>query len=274
MRLTLITLCFGSALAYAPHRACPVGERRCSAARVTRLRTIRAYEAPAGPSSSLLSSLDFADWDEREMWALEDNVRRFSVQDGRYVLWRRLALESPELVRRSPKELRARWMALHAEREQTAAGQWEDLPCLETWKRVAPGRYHGELHGVDGVRDGSLSVTVEHDTEGALAVDAPNAVVDIFAEEWCVRSRTGELFQLGEEALVEEIAGIDVAGIDVASLSPLSLEGLPAAAASAGKLVATPLLNSLLLGGALAAASAIGYMVLGHHHVDVSVFIV
>lgn len=264
-------LVVASALAYSPRPA--LRPRHVHAAR---LSPVRAYEPPppaGAPSQSLLASLDFSDWDERETWALEDNVRKFCVDDGRFVLWRRLSIEVPELLQRSPKELRTRWLAMNAERGSTLA-EWEDLPCLEEWHCVSPGRYHGELHGVSGMRDGSLTVTVEHDAEGASALGAANEVVDVYGEEWCVRTRTGELFQLGQRSLVADTEGPDAASGALAALGTMQLEEVPAAAAgvagAAGQIVVPP----LLMGGVVLAASAIGYMVLGHHHVDVSVFIV
>ena len=193
-------------------------------------------------------------------------MRRFAIEGERFVLWRRLGLEVPELIHRSPAELRAKWLAMQAENEKKAVtDSWEDLPCLEDWKSTGAGRFHGELHGLEGVRDGSLSVTVQQD-ENAIA----DGVVDVYAEQWCVRTRTGEYFQLGRQNLADDQA----LSTFVEPIRVPDIEQLPAvagvAASTAGQLVVPP----LLMGGVLVAASAIGYMVLGHHHVDVSVFIV
>ena len=230
-----------------------------------------ACDSPASstPSSSLLLSLDFSDWDERETWALEDHVRRFCVDGGRFVLWRRLSLEVPELLSRSPKELRARWLALKTAREQIPAMTWEDVPCLEQWQCVAPGRYQGELHGAPGLQDGSLSVTIQHDAEAVAA----NEMVDLFGEQWCVRTRTGDLFQLGERALLADATEAGeasaIAGLKTVQLGD-TVSASMAGLAGAASFIAPP----LLMGGALLAASTAGYLLLGHHHVDVSVFIV
>jgi len=238
----------------------------------SRLPMLIATEpSPQSSLTSILAACNFADWDDLETWALEDNVRRFAIGGGQHVLWRRISMEVPELLHRPPEELRTRWLAMVADRAelredfQDGALTWEDLPCLEKWVETGPGLYQGQLHGLDGVRDGSLRVTVEHDAEAALAAgdtvnEAFNGVVR------CVRTSTGELFQLGlpsEEP--DEAAASNV----VQGLLPRPVE-LPAAArAAAGTLV-----SPVLAGATLLAASAIGYMVLGHHHVDVSVFIV
>ena len=73
------------------------------------------------------------------------------------VLWRRMALEVPELYTRSPKELRARYLAkIASEGVAAEAVAAIDPPSLENWVSVGRDRYQGELHGLPGVADGSL----------------------------------------------------------------------------------------------------------------------
>jgi len=149
---------------------------------------------------------------------------------------------------------------------QLAKGNvWEDPPCLEEWEEAEPGLYQGRLHGLEGVRDGSLTVTVEHDLDAVLA--AGDTVSDsLDGARRYVRTRTGELFQLGLPAG----ANAEEASSDTQVSLQQQIERLPAAASAAAGFLGPP----LIVGTALLTASAIGYMVLGHHHVDVSVFIV
>ena len=223
------------------------------------------------PDTAALDSQD--QWHERETWALEDSVQLFAVNGGQRVLWRRLVLEVPELLHRSPTELRERWLQIQADRgESDDTLAWEDVPCLEGWRSVGPSRYQGDLHGHRGVRDGSLCVTIEHDVESA-AEAPPNGLVDMFAEQWCVLTRSGELYQLGAPYDLTALqSGLAMEG---SSLAPLSGIGevdsaTRAAIGTVGGLVGPTVLTA----GVLLAASAIGYMVLGHHHIDVSVFVV
>lgn len=129
------------------------------------------------------------EWDKRELWALEDSVPRYSLQDGELVLWRRMALDVPELIERSPEELRARWLALQgaAGIEPASAG---DPPSLENWKACGEGKFEGDLFGVHGVQDGRLRAVVRG-VDGAANGAHPEAA------RWCVRTAAGDLFQLG-----------------------------------------------------------------------------
>jgi hypothetical protein len=302
----LLACCLATASSWAPPggRGVPVGGRPPARARVhilqqaadaqpdDRLATANAQPndqlatADAEPNDRLatvLAACDWDGWDERETWALEDNARKFMVDGGKRVLWRRLTLEIPELFNRSPQELRTRWLMLQSQKGDVDEDAWSEPPCLEEWRAVGPGRYHGALHGMAGIRDGSLQVTVEHDAdaaaaataaEGAQSLQPPRSVSvhDVYSEGWCVRTKTGELFQLGRAADV--VDGEELGDTLESSSMAGMLQELPGevskAAGKAGAMVVPP----VLAGGLLVAASAIGYMVLGHHHVDVSVFIV
>ena len=67
-------------------------------------------DAAAKAAATALAACEFAGWDDRALWALEDSVPRFSLEGGRLILWRRMSIEVPELVAFTPAELRARWL--------------------------------------------------------------------------------------------------------------------------------------------------------------------
>ena len=75
------------------------------------------------------------DWSKRELWALEDNLPRFSLSAGSMVLWRRMGIEVPELAARSPEELRERWLSMQTGDAPAGANP----PCLENWRCVSEG---------------------------------------------------------------------------------------------------------------------------------------
>mmetsp|Transcript_9071 Transcript_9071/g.30137 ORF Transcript_9071/g.30137 Transcript_9071/m.30137 type:complete len:250 (+) Transcript_9071:44-793(+) len=211
-------------------------------------------------SSSQLS----IDWTARELWALEDSVPQYTVAVGegsgaQIILWRRMQLDVPELCGRSISELRGRWAA---ERGAAAAAvaAVDSPPCLERWERLPDGSYRGELTSVAGMR-GGLVATVETDPDAAPASRAE-------AEGWCVRSRAGDLFELGAQRVKAEPA---VAAADGAEqqLAPFSAALGAAPTPEAVAQLATPALALV----ALAAAVNVGMSAFGHH-VDVSVFIV
>ncbi|EOD28392.1 hypothetical protein EMIHUDRAFT_449968 [Emiliania huxleyi CCMP1516] len=113
---------------------------------------------------------------------------------------------------------------------------------------------------VAGMR-GGLVATVETDPDAAPASRAE-------AEGWCVRSRAGDLFELGAQRVEAEPA---VAAADGAEqqLAPFSAALGAAPTPEAVAQLATPALALV----ALAAAVNVGMSAFGHH-VDVSVFIV
>ena len=148
----------------------------------------------ASPTSFTPSAVSEDAWSEREAWALEDSVPRYTVQcdrRGPLVLWRRLQVDTPELAGRSVDALRARWLAEHAaDEDMIKAANADCPPCLEDWERLADGSYRGKLTAVSGVR-GALVATVAVDPGQPLGSRAE-------AELWCFRSSSGDLFELGE----------------------------------------------------------------------------
>ncbi len=200
-------------------------------------------------------------WKEKELWALEDAVPHYSLDSGNLVLWRRMGLDVPELLNRTPDELRARWFALDGVPEDARA---DNPPCLENWECVGERRYEGDLCGMGGVRDGSLRVVVEASKEGAT--DA--------AEHRCVRTSVGDVFQLGLPRPDESAEP----GTLPWAWSEGGIDGVVEAARARGgdtraAIVRSPAVR--MAGGALlAAAAAGGAFALSGHHVDVSVFIV
>ena len=207
-------------------------------------------------------------WDEREIWALEDAVPRYAVDAGRLVLWDRLALDVPELVTRSGEELRTCWFdpptALQKGKLENALA--ECPPRLEDWERLEDGSVRGVLYGVAGVRDGGIRATVS-------AVPAEVGCSMAEAEQWCVRTRDGDVYQLGLPAAEIESTSAELA------LAPLEIPDSVGEAAAAAAPGAKRALVAVAAPAAVLALLVCGVLVAtGGHlhipHVDVSVFIV
>ncbi|KAL1526207.1 hypothetical protein AB1Y20_014933 [Prymnesium parvum] len=213
------------------------------------------------PSRITLTALDPppAVWEERELWALEDSVPRYSLEAGRYVLWDRIALDVPELLGRSADELRSCWLdpPLAIEKGALAGAPVERPPRLERWEELADGQVRGVLYGAPAIRDGCVRATVEPAAAGSLAE----------AERWCVRTSGGDVFQLCGEAGAEERRGEARAGGEGEAVVGAALAAAGSAAPSVGVAAAVA---ALLVGGVLAASG--GHVHLPH--VDISVFVV
>ena len=95
-------------------------------------------KAAAEAAAAALAACEFAGWDDRALWALEDSVPKFSIDGGRIVLWRRMSIEVTELLAFTPAELRARWLAKTVGTD-VAARLRDEPPCLEDWVCTAPG---------------------------------------------------------------------------------------------------------------------------------------
>jgi len=146
--------------------------------------------APAPAASLALNSVV---WSERQSWALEDSVPRYTVDSdgtGPIVLWRRMQVDVPELSDLSVDALRARWVFEHAaDAGAVAAASAARPPCLEDWERLPDGSYSGKLTSVAGVQGGLVAT---------VAVDPGHALTSLAeAELWCIRSASGDLFELG-----------------------------------------------------------------------------
>jgi hypothetical protein len=215
-------------------------------------------------------------WDERTDWALEDSVPHFTLDTDRVVLWRRMSLEVPELLTFTPTELRSRWLF---QKKGAATQLEEEPPCLEEWACTAPGRYEGFLHNLPSLRDGSLRAAVEHDPERDAELAGTAAPEGSDGHRRWVRTREGVLFELGRPRAWTEVldedrdVATDAAALLDTSSASSSLE-MPASMGQGANELGKLAQRALLAGGALAAVGAAAYFVLGHHHVDVSVFIV
>lgn len=212
------------------------------------------------------------DWDERELWALEDNVMRFSLKKGRFVLWRRMAIEVAELSLRTPEQLRSQWLALQGPRGWTIAA--ENPPCLENWRRVPEGGFEGDLYGLKGVADGTVCATVQPRPLTAEEIDGQTTELGEL-EGWCVVTPSGDVFQLG--APQQEREPLDAGGAlasNGAAAAASALDALPSASDVAGGLRSLPVIPPPVLWTAGALAVGAAAWALGGHHVDVSVFIV
>jgi len=205
-------------------------------------------------------------WDERELWALEDAVPRYAIESGRHVLWDRLARDVPELVMRSAYELRACWLdpPVTLQKGNLKDAPVECPPRLEQWERLEDGSVRGVLYGVLGVRDGCVRATV------AAIPAAAGSVAE--AEQWCVRTRDGDVFQLGHELRASTGAlGSEQSDNSVASSAGKADAMVMSTVIATAATFATPaMLLALLAGGALLATG-------GHvhiPHVDVNIFVV
>ena len=132
--------------------------------------SVRTQQKPdvSAAAAAALAACEWDEWGERETWALEDSVPRFSLEGGRIVLWRRMSLEVPELLQFTPAQLHARWLVQGGPAAAALLRNFEPPPCLEDWTCTAPHRYEGALHNVPSMRDGTLRATVEHDVEAEL----------------------------------------------------------------------------------------------------------
>ena len=208
-------------------------------------------------------------WDERELWALEDAVPRYSLDAGRFVLWDRLALDVPEFCTRSGEELRICWLdpPLPLQKGHLADAPAERPPRLEEWERLEDGSVRGVLYGVAGVRDGGVRATV-----AALPAATGDSVAE--AEQWCVRTRDGDIFQLGrkvqpaEGALEASAAPLDL--VSPQAVGQAAAAAVPGAARALVAVAAPAVVLALLAGGAMVATG--GHLHLPH--VDFNVFIV
>ena len=249
--------------------------------------TVRTQQKPdvSAAAAAALAACEWDEWGERETWALEDSVPRFSLEGGRIVLWRRMSLEVPELLQFTPAQLHARWLVQGGPAAAAVLRDFEPPPCLEDWTCIAPHRYEGALHNVPSMRDGTLRATVEHDVEAELTLleegDDAGATLGCSPEgldgqrRW-VRTRQGALFELGKPCS----AALDAVGADAELADDAAAMASTAFAGASEKLgaVAAETVGAAvpvaLAGGALLAASAAAWFFIGHHHVDVSVFIV
>ena len=224
---------------------------------------LTALEPSSTPSDGM--------WDERELWALEDCVPRYSLDSGRLVLWERMALDVPEFVTRSADELRACWLdpPMPLQKGDLVRAAVKSPPRLEQWERLEDGSVRGVLFGVSGVRDGCVRATVDPQppAEGSSLAEA---------EQWCIRTRDGDVFQLGLEApeasdLAPTLSG---ARANVGAVATVAGEAgkaaLPAVAATAATFAAPAAVAALIVGGVLVATN--GHLHLPH--LDINVFLV
>jgi hypothetical protein len=152
--------------------------------------------------------------------------------------------------------------------ESRTANAAQNPPSLENWVRVSDGVYEGELHGVSGMADGSVRVTVSQ-REAAWKPEGgtggpPNLVE---SEEWCVVTATGDVFQLGLPQLQTWDGTTPSAAVQLQTKEAAT--GLLALASRLPSSALTLVGGTVVLGAtANLALAAFG------HHVDVSVFIV
>lgn len=221
---------------------------------------------------------DEGDWSKRELWALEDNLPRFSLSAGNMVLWRRMGIEVPELGARSPEELRARWLSVQTGGAPTGANP----PCLENWRCVSEGTYEGQLYGVSGVADGSVSATVRRrEPTWQPGQDSGSSSLELAElEDFCVVTSTGDVFQLGQPQLKTwDLASLS-SSVQVSAAADTASDAAATAISTTRDIVAAVPDSALGIAGKLAGgsvalgAAAYAASILLGHHVDVSVFIV
>lgn len=208
-------------------------------------------------------------WDDRELWALEDSVPRYSFDSGRLVLWDRIALDVPELAGRSAEELRKCWLdpPMPLQKGNLEHAAVERPPRLEQWERLPDGTFRGVLYGASGIRDGCVRASLAPVSTGSRAEE----------EKWCVCIANGDVFQLGAEAeacapgpLMTQDGILPSVDSLVAATSSAGRTALPAVGAAASSLLAPAAATALLVGGIFIATG--GHLHLPH--VDINVFVV
>lgn len=244
-----------------------LGERPAVLRRRTGFTLVALEQPPADGSVELRATGSAGHlWDDRELWALEDSVPRYSIDSGRFVLWDRMVLDVPELAGRSAEELRNCWLdpPMPLQKGMLEHASVQRPPRLEQWEQLEDGSVRGVLYGADGIRDGCVRATVEPSTTGSLAE----------VERWCIHTRGGNVFQLGLEAVTD--AGDSPDGEKstlnalVDATSKAGQAALPTVTAAAATAAAPAAIAAILVGGALIASG-------GHlhiPHIDVSVFVV
>jgi hypothetical protein len=183
-------------------------------------------------------------WSEMEDWLVQDAFERFSIGDGRYVMWRRLVMEVPELLGRSPEDARARWLELTGKREMEEQPFYEQPMVLERWEDLGTGSFSGCVVGHPGVADGTLLQTAPVDLDGR------------HLSEMYIKTRGGVVYELGSSLLSD--GSIALVGGEI-------LRGAAQGAAS---------VMPLALGTAATIASVMTIGAILTHHLQIEVFIV
>jgi len=138
-----------------------------------------------------LDSTDQLPFTEIEDYVLQDNYTRYVVGSGKYVLWLRMANELPELMGRSPKDLRARWLELNARGSGVSDFRHLQPPLLENWawadkEGISSRSMIGNIHFYQGLAEGSEITT------------APVCLNNCQIEDQYISTECGTVFQLGK----------------------------------------------------------------------------
>jgi len=255
---------------------------------VVRLDATSAAAAASPANLPVPQQSSASPWAATEDWALLDRAADFTVRSETTTVtfWHTLVSCVPELSARSASECQVRLAELAAEAESGASsstsgrdgGPAIDVsggsgggsklhavsvplvgpqpPVLDEWELLEDGRYGGHVSGQ------SSYIWLSANLAGRLKAADPLGL----DEQGYIEASGGQIYELGTKSLSTD------AVVDLSSSSAMAVDGgsLVQAAQHAGRLAGPALLS----GGVLIAASAAAYMFFGHHHVDVSVFIV
>eukprot|EP00903_Cladosiphon_okamuranus_P011793 g11083.t1 len=175
-----------------------------------------------------------AAWTEFEDWLVQDTYSRYAIGSGKYVLWRRMVREVPELMERTPQEARRRWLRLTGRlgggidgqggrEEEGGAGSpvldtyYVQPPVLEQWEEIVEGdgigSFRGNVFGQRGLADGTAMTTAPVDVSGKKIQDQ------------YVATQCGVVYELGERRETDIVVQASSKMLKIAPATVLALAG-------------------------------------------------
>eukprot|EP00752_Nemacystus_decipiens_P013338 g11808.t1 len=178
-----------------------------------------------------------AAWTEFEDWLVQDTYSRYAIGSGKYVLWRRMVREVPELMERTPQEARQRWLRLtgrlgggingergrEKERRDMVPGSpvldtfYVQPPVLEQWEEIVEGEgigsFRGNVFGQRGLADGTAMTTAPVDVSGRKIQDQ------------YVATQCGVVYELGERRETDMVVQASSKMLKIAPATVVALAG-------------------------------------------------
>ncbi|CAM9302629.1 unnamed protein product, partial [Hapterophycus canaliculatus] len=162
---------------------------------------------------------------------------RYAIGSGKHVLWRRMVREVPELMERTPQEVRQRWLRLtgrigggsgeggRGERGERAPGSpaldafyvQASPPVLEQWEEIVEGEgmgsFRGNVFGQRGLADGTAMTTAPVDVSGRKIQDQ------------YVATQCGVVYELGERLETDLVGQASSKMLKIAPATVVALAG-------------------------------------------------
>ncbi|CAM9706281.1 unnamed protein product [Scytosiphon promiscuus] len=180
-----------------------------------------------------------AAWTEFEDWLIQDTYSRYAVGSGKHVLWRRMVREVPELMERTPQEVRQRvrgTLCLHREtfggsasasgcsfhslprpEDEFVSTPSPDPPVLEQWEEIVEGEgmgsFRGNVFGQRGLADGTAMTTAPVDVSGRKIQDQ------------YVATQCGVVYELGERRETDLVGQASSNLLKIAPATVVALAG-------------------------------------------------